>query len=188
MVTNATFWFCLLAIATTTSCYQEMEVLQMAKNKVSQAMNWVEYSVRLDSLLDETTVALRDCAKLYGESESRISHMMSDKDAYTKEDAITWLSAVMTNHRTCLDGLEEKGYVEAQGFGKNLSMLLGEALVLFAKNKGKVIGKFQKILFNWSCLACILVSRKFCVHSAIALNVKLMRWVLGAFYQRCSPC
>ncbi|KAK7256578.1 hypothetical protein RIF29_30032 [Crotalaria pallida] len=145
MTTSATFLLLLLAMATTTSCYQhqEMEILQMAKIQVAQAMSWAEYTVRLDDLSDETSAALRDCAKLYEESECRISHMMRDKNTYAKEDALTWVSAVMTNHRTCLDGLEDNGYVEAQVFGKNLSMLLGEALVLYSKNKAKVKGPTQ---------------------------------------------
>ncbi|TKY63696.1 pectinesterase/pectinesterase inhibitor 36 [Spatholobus suberectus] len=133
-----------LAMATTTTlCLQEMEVLQMAQTHVSQAKNWVDNSLRLHglgslSLSDQTsTIALRDCAKLYEESESRLSHMMSQESSYTKEDALTWVSAVMTNHRTCLDGLQEKGYAEAQVLDRNTTMSLKQALVLCSENKGR---------------------------------------------------
>ncbi|XP_027335390.1 probable pectinesterase/pectinesterase inhibitor 36 [Abrus precatorius] len=132
-------------MATTTFCLQQMEVLQMAQIRISEAKSWVSNnSVRLHGFgslsLDQTSnsVPLRDCAKLYEESESRLSHMMSEESSYTKEDALTWVSAVMTNHRACLDGLQEKGYVEADHvLDRNLTMLLGEALVLYSKSKGK---------------------------------------------------
>lgn len=150
MATCATALLLLLATAIPTFCLHEMEVLQMAQTQVSMANNWVKNSMTylhglesLSKISDQTgVVALGDCAKLYGESESRLSHMMSDKSSYTKEDALTWISAVMTNHRTCLDGLQEKGYVEAKVLDKNLTMLLGQALDLFAKNKGKAKGKY----------------------------------------------
>ncbi|KAL2337533.1 hypothetical protein Fmac_011979 [Flemingia macrophylla] len=133
----------LFAMATTTLCLQEMEVLQLAQNHVFKAKNWIGNYLRLHGLesqvlADQTsTMALRDCDKLYGESESRLSYMISEENSYTKEDALTWVSAVMTNHRTCLDGLQEKGYVEAQVLDRNLTMLLKQALVLYSKNKGK---------------------------------------------------
>ena len=121
----------------------------MAQNHVSQAKNLIGNSLRLHglgslSLSDQTsaTIALSDCAKLYEESESRLSHMMSQESYYAKEDALTWMSAVMTNHRTCLDGLKEKGYIEAQVLDRNLTMLLKKSLVVYSKNnKGKGKGK-----------------------------------------------
>lgn len=127
----------------------------MAQTQVSQAKNWVNGNnsqYGLGTLSDETRssvnivggVALRDCSKLYEESESRLSRMVSsDKSSYTKEDALTWVSAVMTNHRTCLDGLQEKGHVEAHQLlsRKNLTTLLGQALILYSKTKVKGKGK-----------------------------------------------
>lgn len=139
----------------------------MAQNHVSQAKNLIGNSLRLHglgslSLSDQTsaTIALSDCAKLYEESESRLSHMMSQESYYAKEDALTWMSAVMTNHRTCLDGLKEKGYIEAQVLDRNLTMLLKQALVVYSKNnkgkgKGPPEGTISKsdyagILESWS--------------------------------------
>ncbi|CAJ1949758.1 unnamed protein product [Sphenostylis stenocarpa] len=162
--------FLLLAMAattTTTLCLREKGVLQMAQNHVSQAKNWVANSLRLNgfgsqslSLSDQTSavhVALRDCAKLYEESEFRLSHMMSQNSRYTKEDALTWISAVMTNHRTCLDGLQEKGYVQAQVLDRNLTMSLKQALVLYSRNKdiakgpqGTISESSSGILESWS--------------------------------------
>ena len=147
MATFATVLLLLFTMATTTLSLQEMEVLQMAQTQVSQAMNnWFGNFGRLGSLSlidhsEQTSVALRDCAKLYEESEFRLSHMTSKTSSYTKEDALTWVSAVMTNHKTCLDGLQEKGYVGGEVLGRNLTMLLGQALGLYAKRKGKAKGK-----------------------------------------------
>ena len=47
----------------------------------------------------------------------------------------------MTNHKTCLDGLQGKGYVGGEVLGRDLTMLLGQALGLHAKRKGKAKGK-----------------------------------------------
>ena len=128
----------------------------MAKTQVSHAKSWAENSVRLQGLIaDQSSVALRDCAKLYGESESRLSFMIADKSAYTHHDMLTWVSAVMTNHRTCLDGLLESWYLGAPSMGKNLTMLLREALVLYAKNTGKGKGKLQKILKYSHCIIIV---------------------------------
>ncbi|KAL5073237.1 hypothetical protein RYX36_012221 [Vicia faba] len=162
------FLFFVLSI-TTSFCLQEMEILQMAKSQVSQAMNWVDNSMKLHGLeslsmssLNETSaLALRDCAKLYEESEFRLSHMMFEKSksGYTKDDALIWVSALMTNHRTCLDGLKEKGYVQDnQILGTNLTSLLGQILVLYSKNKVKgkeservtILEEKNGLLESWS--------------------------------------
>ncbi|XP_004506985.1 probable pectinesterase/pectinesterase inhibitor 36 isoform X2 [Cicer arietinum] len=148
MATYATALLLLLSLVTTTTtfCLQEMEVLQMAQTQVSEAMSWVDNSMRLHGLESmsissniSSVLALRDCAKLYEESEFRLSHMVSKNSSYTNDDALTWVSAVMTNHRTCLDGLKEKGYFQGHQFflGRNMSRLLGQALVLYSKNKVK---------------------------------------------------
>ncbi|KAF1876514.1 hypothetical protein Lal_00021228 [Lupinus albus] len=161
MTISTTALLLLLTATATAFCLQEMELLQMAQTQVSMNKNWVGNSMRLHgleslSLSNQTSVALSDCAKLYGDSESRLSYMISDKNIYTKEDALTWISAVMTNHRTCLDGLHQKGYVEAQILDKNLTMFLGKALDLYAKNKGKpkepppILVSSNTLLASWS--------------------------------------
>ncbi|XP_047179527.1 probable pectinesterase/pectinesterase inhibitor 36 [Vigna umbellata] len=164
---TATTLFLILGMATTTLCLQEKGVLQMAQNHVSQAKNWVANALTLHgfeslslSFSDHQTsvIALRDCSKLYEESESRLSHMMSQNNTYTREDALTWISAVMTNHRTCLDGLQEKGYLEAQILDRNLTMSLKQALILYSRNKviakgpplQGTISKGSGILESWS--------------------------------------
>ncbi|CAJ2655570.1 unnamed protein product [Trifolium pratense] len=131
-------------------CLQEMEVLKMTQKQFSQAMNWVDNSMKLHgldsmSILKNQTIsslALRDCAKLYEESEFRLNQMMFEKSSYSNEDALIWISALMTNHRTCLDGLNEKGYFQGdQILGRNLTRLLGQTLAFYSNNKVK--GKEQ---------------------------------------------
>jgi len=119
---------------------------------VANALGLHGFEIQSLSLSHQPSViALRDCAKLYEESESRLSHMMSQNSTYTKEDALTWISAVMTNHRTCLDGLQEKGYVEAQVLDRNLTMSLKQALVLYSRNKDMAKGKC-----NFTCSRYII--------------------------------
>ncbi|XP_004308463.1 PREDICTED: probable pectinesterase/pectinesterase inhibitor 36 [Fragaria vesca subsp. vesca] len=85
-------------------------------------------------------VALMDCERLYDESVPRLTELISGEGNYTGEDAWTWLSGVLANHRSCWAGLEEKGVVKntsaAQQYravAQNLTVVLGEALALYGK-------------------------------------------------------
>ncbi|XP_031269634.1 probable pectinesterase/pectinesterase inhibitor 36 [Pistacia vera] len=124
-------------MATTTSCTQELEVVQMARSTVLQARNWARASVtpnglELDQDLNSHNEALTDCAKLYGESESRLGRLLAGEN-HTLDDARAWLSSALAHHRTCLDGLEERGYVQSHAETHNLTMFLSEALQLHRK-------------------------------------------------------
>ena len=86
-------------------------------------------------------VARMDCERLYDESVPRLTELISGEGNYTGEDARTWLSGVLANHRSCWDSLEEKGVVKntsgAQQYravAQNLTVVLGEALALYGKN------------------------------------------------------
>ena len=137
----ATTLLLLLAMATTISCLQELDMVQRAHSQVLQARNWVQAFVALHGYdWNHVGMSLSDCAKLYNESESRLARLLSD-DNYTHDDAHTWLSGVLANHRSCVDGLGEKGFVEAHEVGKNLTSLLSEALALYGKSMGKGKGK-----------------------------------------------
>jgi len=53
--------------------------------------------------------ALKDCAELMDLSLDRVWNSMlalTKKTTVSQQDAHTWLSSVLTNHATCLDGLE----------------------------------------------------------------------------------
>ncbi|KAL0007849.1 hypothetical protein SO802_009351 [Lithocarpus litseifolius] len=136
-----TTFLILLAMVTTISCLQELELVQMAHTHVLQARNWVQAFVALHKSCQDWNnhvgTSLSDCAKFYDESESRLSRLLSD-ESYTHDDARTWLSGVMANHRSCLDGLgDQKGFAEAHEVVKNLTMILSEALGLYGKSVGK---------------------------------------------------
>lgn len=73
---------------------------------------------------------------LYDESEPRLTRLLSTEN-YTSDDARTWLSGVLANHRNCLDGLSEKGFVEPHLASNNLTTLLGQALALYEKRVNK---------------------------------------------------
>jgi pectinesterase len=124
----ATTLLLLLAMATTISCLQELDMVQRAHSQVLQARNWVQAFVALHGHdWNHVGMSFSDCAKLYNESESRLARLLSG-DNYTHDDAHTWLSGVLANHRSCVNGLGEKGFVEAHEVGKNLTSLLSEAL------------------------------------------------------------
>ncbi|KAI4356761.1 hypothetical protein L6164_000755 [Bauhinia variegata] len=109
-------------MAVTISSLGKVEVLGMAQIQVIHARNWVESSVSFkEEHMGQKAVALRDCDRLYGESRFRLSEMLAKESTYTRDDARTWLSAVMTNHRMCKDEMKEKEYDDV---GRNLTTLL----------------------------------------------------------------
>ncbi|KAG2669333.1 hypothetical protein I3760_14G029700 [Carya illinoinensis] len=142
-----TFLLLILAMAAIISCLQlELDqalLLQMAQTQVLQSKNfWVQTS--LGRVLHGSKVAnwknhvrggsFNDCARLYDESESLLSRLLPDHDEshYTEDDARTWLSGVLANHRSCLDGLdhhEKAGFIDQADHhdhvvAKNLTTLL----------------------------------------------------------------
>ncbi|GFP97900.1 probable pectinesterase/pectinesterase inhibitor 36 [Phtheirospermum japonicum] len=109
-------------------------------------MSWAQEYKVLDGpgLADR---ALGDCVKLYKEAEPRLAQLVSDeKDEFSHDDAVTWLSAASASHRTCLDGLREKGLLFEAQQAQNLTRVIREALEVYGadgnqrrKRKGKVV-------------------------------------------------
>ncbi|KAK8981970.1 hypothetical protein V6N11_037155 [Hibiscus sabdariffa] len=122
-------------MASATSSSQE--VVQMARTMVVQSRNLAKASMSLyglhhDHTLDYHGMGLTDCVKVYDESESRLSLLLSSQ-VYTVDDARTWLSGVLANHRTCLEGMADKGFViQGHAHAQNLTNLISEALALYA--------------------------------------------------------
>lgn len=117
-------------------------MVQSAQTQVLQARNWVQASLILHGSNHDWKVhaSLGDCDKLYDESKYWLARLLSG-ESYTRDDALAWLSGVLANHRSCLDGLGEKGYVEAHVMAKNLTKILSEALALYGKGVTKRRGK-----------------------------------------------
>ncbi|XP_015869594.4 probable pectinesterase/pectinesterase inhibitor 36 [Ziziphus jujuba] len=141
----------LLAFATTS--FSSLPHLQLLDPLLLISRNMVLQSMSLRRLVHTTEtssigVALRDCTKLYDESEPRLARLISGEN-YTGDDARTWLSGVLANHRSCLDGLAEKGFGEAHLHfaARNLTTLLGQALALYGKRingRGKRVPRGQR--------------------------------------------
>ncbi|XP_038680886.1 probable pectinesterase/pectinesterase inhibitor 36 [Tripterygium wilfordii] len=131
----------LAAAASTTLALQEMEAIEAARRLTLDSKSWVQfYATKLLRDSDQNVqvgVALSDCARFYDENEYMLGTLLAEGD-YTSDDARTWLSGVLANHRTCLDGLGERGFGQWFAGAKNLTLLLGEALALYnAKGRGQ---------------------------------------------------
>ncbi|GMN49830.1 hypothetical protein TIFTF001_019000 [Ficus carica] len=64
------------------------------------------------STIPKDRAALLDCAELMDLSKDRVVDSIStlylqNLTTHSREDVHAWLSSVLTNHVTCLDGLEE---------------------------------------------------------------------------------
>lgn len=126
------FFLLLLAIPNFISCKQDLEAVQAARFGILQAINWAQGLRRVHDELHHSSsyanVAVGDCLKLYEESEPLLVRLEFSSRNYSLDDAVTWLSAALASHRSCLDGLEEKGLSFGSQEAKNLTLLLCEAL------------------------------------------------------------
>ncbi|WCJ22890.1 Plant invertase/pectin methylesterase inhibitor superfamily [Euphorbia peplus] len=118
--------------ATSSNSMFGLEKIQMAQAQILQAKQWAESAI---SGSEFEFGALSDCENLYSESENRLSQMVASWGTYSDEDACTWLSGVLANQRTCLDGLSEKGFVDQnhQVMSKNFTVLISEALDFYGQ-------------------------------------------------------
>ena len=154
-ISIVTTFFLLLNIANSISCLQNLttynsttSTLQIAQTNLLKAKNWVQISSiepQHGSMDRDHNVGLawRDCTKLYDESEPRLARLICSEIGDTVDDALAWLSGVIANHRSCLEGLADKGFMEAQSHvvPQNLTASLEEALALYANIK-KVMSKY----------------------------------------------
>ncbi|XP_065859353.1 probable pectinesterase/pectinesterase inhibitor 36 [Euphorbia lathyris] len=136
-----TFFFYSAAMAVpeagATSSTFGLDKIQMAQTQILQAKQWAESSILGSGLNGEVLEfhGLNDCVKLYRESENRLSQMVAGGEKYSQDDARTWLSGVLANHRSCLDGLSEKGFVDQNHtiFSSNFTFLISEALDFYGQ-------------------------------------------------------
>ncbi|MCL7024185.1 hypothetical protein MKW94_027498 [Papaver nudicaule] len=89
--------------------------LEKSVSRISNTMEVVNGFNRFSNDLKEQG-ALRSCIELMDSSIDRVNDSVEALKKYTRsnhkslDDAHTWLSAVLTNHVTCLDELNEFGY------------------------------------------------------------------------------
>ncbi|XP_022864004.1 probable pectinesterase/pectinesterase inhibitor 36, partial [Olea europaea var. sylvestris] len=92
-------------------------------------------------------VAISDCVKLYEDAEPRLARLMSGESCSCSQgDAVTWLSAVLASHNSCLNGLKEKMWRFDGGVAESLTAVLRGALAVHQQGghaRGKQKG-FQK--------------------------------------------
>lgn len=143
MSTLTTFLVLVLAIVVAndvnvTSNHNEVVRVLSAMKWVKGRINKAAEEYQTSSIINDSSnfVSISDeCVKLYEDSESRLARLLAsgghEKYYYSHHDVVTWLSAALASHRSCLDGLEEKGlatFVSRNEEARNLTMLLKDAL------------------------------------------------------------
>lgn len=84
--------------------------------------------------------AYDDCIELLDDSVDQLSQSLLavSGGGHAREDVVTWLSAALTNHDTCSEGLDDipYGYVKQQMAGhlKDLSELVSNCLAIFSSS------------------------------------------------------
>ncbi|CAI9770322.1 unnamed protein product [Fraxinus pennsylvanica] len=123
-----------LATANAISCTKELETVQMAHSGVLHAIEWAQGLKLLHGSGSHSSsigVAISDCVKLYEDAEPRLAMLMSGEScSCTQDDAVTWLSAVLASHNSCLDGLKEMRWRFDDGVAENLTAALRGALAV----------------------------------------------------------
>ncbi|KAM3322966.1 pectinesterase [Capsicum chacoense] len=151
--TFTTFLLLLLAIVannnvvTSNQDFINNDVVERTRYGVLRAIKWAKglngrlnkAAVDQNGWMNNFARSSDECVRLYEDTEPRLARLVvsgGDK-YYNNDDAITWLSAALANHRSCLDGLEEEGLgtyksEEAQ----NLTMLIKDALFHYGQLRG----------------------------------------------------
>ncbi|KAI3449107.1 hypothetical protein Pfo_005772 [Paulownia fortunei] len=124
------------ATANVISCRKELEVVGMAREGLLHALAWARSFKTLNGLgLDSGSPggALGDCVKLYEEAEPRLARLglSSERNDWNHDDAVTWLSAALASHTTCLDALRETGWPFEARRAQNSTWVIREALAIY---------------------------------------------------------
>ncbi|XP_062089024.1 pectinesterase/pectinesterase inhibitor [Humulus lupulus] len=86
--------------------------LQKTSPQITEALKMANVVSRRINMTPMERAALFDCEELLDVSRERVTDSISslylqNLTSHSHDDAHAWLSAVLTNHVTCLDGLEE---------------------------------------------------------------------------------
>ncbi|KAM6602097.1 hypothetical protein CsatA_021706 [Cannabis sativa] len=82
--------------------------LQKTTPQITEALNIANVvSRQINTMSPTDRAALNDCVDLLDISRERVTDSITSLYSHSYDDAHAWLSAVLTNHATCLDGLEE---------------------------------------------------------------------------------
>lgn len=121
----------------------ERDLVHISLNMTLQRVGAARYaasSIAGVSMKRLARSAYDDCIELLDDSVDQLSQSLlvvaGGEDAPTDEDALTWLSAALTNQDTCAEGLEsvDDNYVQGQmtSFLKDLAELVSNSLAIFA--------------------------------------------------------
>ncbi|CAG7866085.1 unnamed protein product [Brassica rapa] len=118
----------------------ELDVLERARASVVEARTRFGSMATVEATNEVArsyySLGLSDCEKLYDESEARLSNLVVAHENFTVEDVRTWLSGVLANHHTCLDGLDQSRQGDKPLVHSNITVVLGEALAFYKKTRG----------------------------------------------------
>ncbi|XP_024028178.1 pectinesterase/pectinesterase inhibitor [Morus notabilis] len=104
--------------------------------------------------------ALLDCAELMDLSKDRVldsisTLLLQNLTTHSREDVNAWLSGILTNHVTCLDGLERDGSYAKNLMESHLNELISRArtslaiLVSFSQSKFEALEPLTKDFPTW---------------------------------------
>ncbi|XP_010544635.1 PREDICTED: probable pectinesterase/pectinesterase inhibitor 36 isoform X2 [Tarenaya hassleriana] len=122
----------------------ELEMLETARAAVAESRAWVGSRVETEGFtghIYSNGSAIIECEKLYEESEIRLSTLIDVHENFTVDDAITWLGGVLVNHRTCLEGLEQKGLAQKALVYNNVTLIVSKSLALYRKGRKNHVNK-----------------------------------------------
>lgn len=143
----------------------ELDVLERARASVVEARTRFGSMATVEATNEVArsyySLGLSDCEKLYDESEARLSNLVVAHENFTVEDVRTWLSGVLANHHTCLDGLDQSRQGDKPLVHSNITVVLGEALAFYKKTRGRL--KKSKNLHIRSCICIYINNRIICI-------------------------
>ncbi|KAL6004899.1 hypothetical protein ACLOJK_005457 [Asimina triloba] len=137
------------------------ETIRAAREGMAGSTNWVLSSLGLRANSDSKRAfggsALSDCFHLYEDGEYRLRQLQSP---HRRDDARTWLSAALTSHRTCWDGLRSSSFPAPQT-AHNLTVSLSVALALYALQANETdelqgpeqVADMSGLLMSWNASA-----------------------------------
>ncbi|XP_060218872.1 probable pectinesterase/pectinesterase inhibitor 36 [Lycium barbarum] len=125
------------------------EAVERTRHGVLSAMKWARGLKGIDKAADQHGSINKfgssdECVKLYEDTEPRLARLVSNETYYNHDDVITWLSAALASHRSCLDGLEEKGLAYKSEETRNLTLLLKGALFRYGQLRSNGRNKPRK--------------------------------------------
>lgn len=150
-------FFLVTATVLSASNTAELSVLETAQAAVAEARTRFGSVATVEATKEVASgfynMGLSDCEKLYDESEARLSTLAVAHENFTVEDVRTWLSGVLANHHTCLDGLDEsrQGHDETL-VHSNVTFVLREALAFYKKSRGQIKKSKTIYIYMQSCI------------------------------------